>query len=127
MGEEAIARPSLARVQRSPTRENSQYDSEAHGARLASSILFRRHAGAGWIFAVLAFFGSVALADADVDGVSFSSEVVARGHRFVLNGTALREATVFHVNVYAAGLYVERRVDRPAARQHGVSGVATLR
>jgi len=61
--------------------------------RIRTGIQFRRPAGAGWIFAVLAFLGSVALADADVDGVSFPSEVVARGHRFVLNGTALREAT----------------------------------
>ncbi len=42
-------------------------------------------------------------------GASFPDTVTVDGHELVLNGLGVREATIFNVNVYVAGLYVEER------------------
>ena len=43
------------------------------------------------------------------EGVTLSDTVQIDGHPLVLNGMGVREATVFNVNVYVAGLYLEAR------------------
>ena len=42
-------------------------------------------------------------------GVTFPDHVNVGGHELVLNGLGLREATVFMVDVYVAGLYLETK------------------
>ncbi len=42
-------------------------------------------------------------------GVSLPPELTLEGKVLVLNGMGVREATIFNVNVYVAGLYVETR------------------
>jgi hypothetical protein len=48
-------------------------------------------------------------------GVTLPDRVVAAGHELVLNGLGLREASVFMVDVYVAGLYLESRSSDAAA------------
>jgi hypothetical protein len=72
---------------------------------------------ATWL--VLAGAG-VALAAGEADagklaGVSMPETVTVAGKRLTLNGMGLREATVFDVDVYVAGLYVEQPSSEPAA------------
>jgi hypothetical protein len=45
----------------------------------------------------------------DCEGVSMPDQVTVDGTKLVLNGMGLREATVFNVNVYVAGLYLLKR------------------
>jgi|SRR6185369_8570022 len=45
----------------------------------------------------------------DCEGVSMPDQVSVDGTKLVLNGMGLREATVFNVNVYVAGLYLLKR------------------
>jgi hypothetical protein len=52
------------------------------------------------------FVASPALAD-ECQGVTMPAAVRVDGQRLALNGMGVREATVFNVNVYVAGLYVE--------------------
>jgi hypothetical protein len=47
-------------------------------------------------------------------GVEMPDRVTVAGKRLVLNGMGVREATVFNVNVYVAGLYLERPSSDPA-------------
>jgi len=56
----------------------------------------------------LSLLAAPAFADS-CGGVSFSSTVEVNGTTLSLNGLGIREATVFNVNVYVAGLYVENR------------------
>lgn len=42
-------------------------------------------------------------------GFSFPDTLTVRGKKLVLNGIGVREATVFKVDVYAAGLYLENK------------------
>jgi len=52
---------------------------------------------------------------AKVAGVSLPDTVTVDGKPLVLNGMGVREATVFKVDVYVAGLYLEQRsTDRTA-------------
>jgi hypothetical protein len=46
---------------------------------------------------------------ADCAGVKMPDRTVIDGKELVLNGMGLREATILNVDVYVAGLYVERR------------------
>lgn len=41
-----------------------------------------------------------------ISGVDFQDQVSVDGKPLLLNGMGLRQATIFHVNVYAAGLYL---------------------
>jgi len=45
----------------------------------------------------------------DCEGVTLPNAVTVEGTRLVLNGMGVREATVFNVNVYVAGLYLPGR------------------
>ncbi len=49
---------------------------------------------------------SVALA-AELGGVTFPETLGVEGKALKLNGMGMREATIFHVKVYAGGLYLE--------------------
>ncbi|MCA9557290.1 MAG: chalcone isomerase family protein, partial [Myxococcales bacterium] len=44
------------------------------------------------------------------EGVSMPDTVEVAGQKLVLNGLGVREATVFNVNVYVAGLYLPQKV-----------------
>lgn len=48
-------------------------------------------------------------------GVTMVDHITVDGHRLVLNGMGLREATIFKVDVYVAGLYLPRSTSDPAA------------
>ena len=45
----------------------------------------------------------------ECEGVRMPNAVTVEGTRLVLNGMGVREATVFNVDVYVAGLYLENR------------------
>jgi hypothetical protein len=47
-------------------------------------------------------------------GVQMADNVSVLGQNLVLNGLGVREATVFNVNVYVAGLYLPERSSDPA-------------
>jgi hypothetical protein len=48
------------------------------------------------------------LSAAEISGVKLPDQVAVAGKSLKLNGAGLRQATILKVNVYAAGLYVER-------------------
>jgi hypothetical protein len=52
---------------------------------------------------------------ADKAGVHMADTLHVRDQDLVLNGLGLREATVFKVDVYVAGLYVTQKTSDPAA------------
>ena len=52
----------------------------------------------------------------ECEGIKFPESVTVEGTKLVLNGLGIREATVFNVNVYVAGLYVEQKA--PSASAH---------
>jgi hypothetical protein len=43
------------------------------------------------------------------EGISLPEQLTIDGKKLLLNGMGVREATVFNVNVYVAGLYLENR------------------
>ena len=45
----------------------------------------------------------------ECEGATFPEAITVNGQRLVLNGLGVREATVFNVNVYVAGIYVQER------------------
>lgn len=47
----------------------------------------------------------------DVSGVHFDDRVTLEGTPLVLNGAGIRHATIFGIEVYAAGLYVPSRTN----------------
>jgi hypothetical protein len=47
-------------------------------------------------------------------GVQMPDRLNVRGHSLVLNGLGVREASVLHVDVYVAGLYVPQRSSDPS-------------
>lgn len=49
------------------------------------------------------------------EGVSLPDEVEYAGKKLTLNGLGVREATVFNVKVYVAGLYLEKKSSDGAA------------
>ncbi|MEQ8272022.1 MAG: chalcone isomerase family protein [Deltaproteobacteria bacterium] len=48
------------------------------------------------------------------EGVSMKDAAKVGGKKVVLNGMGVRQATVFNVNVYVAGLYLEAKTRDPA-------------
>ncbi len=62
---------------------------------------------------------SLALASAaparELAGVVMPEQIEVDGRTLVLNGLGLREATVFKVDVYVAGLYLEEKTTDPGA------------
>ena len=68
-----------------------------------------------WVTAlVLALMSPVASA-ADKAGVHMADTLHVRDQDLLLNGLGLREATIFKVDVYVAGLYVTQKTSDPAA------------
>lgn len=65
------------------------------------------------ITALALAIASPALA-ASKSGVTLADEVQVAGRRLVLNGLGVREATMFNVKVYVAGLYLEAKSTDPA-------------
>ena len=60
-------------------------------------------------FAVLAVsFASHICMGAIVQGVKLPDEALVGSKTLKLNGTGVRQATILHINVYAAGLYLEK-------------------
>lgn len=59
------------------------------------------------LFAASAFAGTR-------EGVTLPDTQEVGGKKLVLNGIGIREATVFNVNVYMAGLYVEKKTKSPS-------------
>ncbi len=59
---------------------------------------------------------------AECEGVRLPDRVTVAGQPLMLNGLGVREATLFNVNVYVAGLYLEQRSSNPrqivASNQH---------
>ena len=51
---------------------------------------------------------------AEKEGVSLPDSVPVGDRTLVLNGLGVREATIFNVNVYVAGLYVEAKTKNPS-------------
>src|SRR5262245_9527212 len=50
---------------------------------------------------------------ASKEGVTLPDTVTVEGKTLVLNGMGVREATVFNVNVYGAGLYLDSKSRAP--------------
>lgn len=65
------------------------------------------------IGAVLAILAAPAAAG-ERAGIRMPDTLEVGGKKLVLNGLGVREATMFNVNVYVAGLYVQRRSRNPA-------------
>jgi len=51
----------------------------------------------------------------DLAGVTLPDRITLEGETLLLNGMGLREATLLKVDVYVAGLYLERKSSDPAA------------
>jgi Chalcone isomerase-like len=60
-------------------------------------------------FLLLSFFIVFGAQAGSISGVDFSDQTTLDGKTLVLNGMGLRQATIFHVNVYAAGLYISSK------------------
>jgi hypothetical protein len=68
------------------------------------------------IIVLAGLVGLLAGAPADArtkSGITMPDQIELAGKTLVLNGMGTREATVFNVNVYVAGLYLERRSSDP--------------
>jgi hypothetical protein len=65
------------------------------------------------IGAVLAILAAPAAAG-ERAGIRMPDTIQVSGKKLVLNGLGVREATMFNVNVYVAGLYLERPSKNPA-------------
>jgi len=65
----------------------------------------------GTIFGIFCLSGQARAIEAA--GVSFAEVQELEGHKLLLNGVGLREATIFSIRVYAAGLYLESKTQNP--------------
>lgn len=79
----------------------------AHDGRRMLVLVF------GLVLAIAALSGAGLAAERE--GVRLPDTANVAGKQLVLNGIGIRQATIFHVNVYVAGLYVVRRSSDPAA------------
>lgn len=64
---------------------------------------------------VVMLFVPVAVAGATKAGVTMVDSLKINGEKLVVNGLGVREATVFNVDVYVAGLYLKKKNSNPAA------------
>ena len=64
---------------------------------------------------LLAVSAAIPIGAAQLAGVTLPDQAEVGGRELVLNGLGLREATVLMVDVYVAGLYVEKKSSDPAA------------
>jgi hypothetical protein len=60
-----------------------------------------------WTLAALMWTVAAASA-ADISGIRLPDQITLQGKTLKLNGTGLRQATILKINVYAAGLYLEK-------------------
>ncbi len=67
------------------------------------------------VVAFATFLVAVPASARECEGVEMPGSVRVDGQRLTLNGMGVREATVFNVNVYVAGLYVEGGRSRNAS------------
>ena len=65
------------------------------------------------VIALLIIQGSASAAQ--LQGVQMPDQVQVEGKTLVLNGMGIRKATIFHVKVYIAGLYMEKKSADPKA------------
>jgi hypothetical protein len=65
------------------------------------------------VVAAISLLVGVAFA-AERAGVQLPDAMDVRGQNLVLNGLGVREATIFNVNVYVAGLYVRQHSSEPS-------------
>ena len=63
---------------------------------------------------VLFLITSLPAGAAHLEGVTMAEHYLLNGKELVLNGMGLREATIFKVDVYVAGLYVEAKSQNSA-------------
>ena len=61
------------------------------------------------LMTIMVTLAAPAASAATLGGVSFPDNVVVGGESLLLNGLGMREATIFKVDVYVAGLYVKQR------------------
>lgn len=70
--------------------------------------------GAPILAVVASLLAAVPAAAAECVGVAFPDQLEVDGKVLVLNGLGLREATMLKIDVYVAGLYLERKSGDPA-------------
>ena len=63
---------------------------------------------------LLLALGAAEAPAASREGVTLPDRLEVGGQDLVLNGLGIREATMFNVNVYVAGLYVKEKTSNPA-------------
>jgi len=68
-----------------------------------------------WLAPLLVLLGATAAFAAKRDGVEMPDRIQVDGSSLVLNGLGTREATILNINVYVAGLYLEKRSSDPTA------------
>jgi len=66
------------------------------------------------LFLLLSLFSAFGAQAGSIGGVDFADQSTVDGKALVLNGMGLRQATIFHVNVYAAGLYISAKNQKAA-------------
>ena len=62
-----------------------------------------------FLLTVLLLIVSTMLFSAKKGGVTMPNKLKIKGKTLVLNGLGIREATIFNVDVYVAGLYLEKK------------------
>jgi len=72
---------------------------------------FLPHPAAALVAVLLAFSG--AARPEELAGIFMPDRLEVEGRNLLLNGLGLREATIFKVDVYVAGLYLERKTSDP--------------
>ncbi len=75
-----------------------------------------KHSKVGLLMALVAAIGLVVgvASAAERAGVRMPDTLDTRGQNLVLNGLGVREATIFNVDVYVAGLYLRQRSSEPS-------------
>src|SRR2546421_12429249 len=74
---------------------------------MTSKISFKLFLPGICALAALALTGNTMFA-AEISGVKLPDQVTVAGKSLKLNGAGLRQATILKINVYAAGLYLEK-------------------
>ncbi len=79
---------------------------------MKSRSLGKNFLGAALVLVAFSWAGGAR--SAERAGVEMPDQVNVHGQNLVLNGLGVRQATVMHVNVYVAGLYVPERSSDPS-------------
>jgi hypothetical protein len=72
-----------------------------------------------WIAAILALLAATPAQARKKAGVEMPDRIIVNGKVLTLNGMGVREATIFNVDVYVAGLYLEKTSSDPAVILEG--------